>query len=203
VASQAPDLRECEIGITPFDCPRDNNLVSRGFRSRPVADAFGAPVLRDQGSDRPAGHGKTDQGVELLGASTLDRLLPPTLTWPGHSGQRRQDGCFGEFLPAQERSRSMPTYVSLVNWTEQGITNFRDTVRRGEDVRGLVEKSGGQLRLLLWTLGEYDVVSVIDFPADETATAVLLQIGAGGNVRTKTMKAFDAEQMSAIIQRTG
>ena len=97
----------------------------------------------------------------------------------------------------------MPTYVSLVNWTEQGIKNFRDTVRRGEDVRGLVEKSGGQLRLLLWTLGEYDVVSVIDFPDDETATAVLLQIGAGGNVRTKTMKAFEAEQMSAIIHRTG
>ena len=97
----------------------------------------------------------------------------------------------------------MPTYVSLVNWTEQGVKTFRDTVRRGEDVRGLVEKSGGQLRLLLWTLGEYDVVSVTDFPDDETATAVLLQIGALGNIRTKTMKAFDAEQMSAIIQRTG
>jgi uncharacterized protein with GYD domain len=44
---------------------------------------------------------------------------------------------------------------------------------------------------------------VADFPDDETATAVLLQTGAGGNVRTKTMKAFDAEQMRAIIQRTG
>jgi uncharacterized protein with GYD domain len=97
----------------------------------------------------------------------------------------------------------MPTYVSLVNWTEQGVKNFRDTVRRGEDVRGLVEKNGGQLRLLLWTLGEYDLVSVIDFPDDETATAVLLQVAAGGNVRTKTMKAFDAEQMGAIIQRAG
>jgi uncharacterized protein with GYD domain len=97
----------------------------------------------------------------------------------------------------------MPTYVSLVNWTEQGVKNFRDTVRRGEDVRGLVEKNGGQLRLLLWTLGEYDLVSVIDFPDDETATAVLLQVAAGGNVRTKTMKAFDAEQMGAIVQRTG
>ncbi|SRR6266508_672403 len=97
----------------------------------------------------------------------------------------------------------MPTYVSLVNWTEQGVKNFRDTVRRAEDVRGLIEKNGGQLRQLLWTLGEYDLVSVADFPDDETATAVLLEIGAGGNVRTKTMKAFDAEQMIAIIQRTG
>jgi uncharacterized protein with GYD domain len=97
----------------------------------------------------------------------------------------------------------MPTYVSLVNWTEQGIKNFRDTVRRAEDVRGLIEKNGGQLRQLLWTLGEYDLVSVAEFPDDETATAVLLQIGAGGNVRTTTMKAFDAEQMRAIIQRSG
>jgi uncharacterized protein with GYD domain len=97
----------------------------------------------------------------------------------------------------------MPTYVSLVNWTEQGIENFRDTIRRAEDYRGLAEKSGGQVRQLLWTLGEYDLVVVADFPDDETATAVLLQTAAGGNVRTKTMKAFDAEQMRAIIQRAG
>jgi uncharacterized protein with GYD domain len=97
----------------------------------------------------------------------------------------------------------MPTYVSLVNWTEQGIKNFRDTVRRAEDARGLIEQHGGQQRQMLWTLGEYDLVAVVDFPTDETATAVLLQIGAGGNVRTTTMKAFDAEQMSAIVQRTG
>ena len=97
----------------------------------------------------------------------------------------------------------MPLYVALVNWTDQGIKTFRDSVRRAEDYRGLVEKHGGQVRQLVWTLGEYDIVAVTDFPDDETATAVLLQIGAGGNVRTKTMKAFDAEQMSAIIQRTG
>jgi uncharacterized protein with GYD domain len=97
----------------------------------------------------------------------------------------------------------MPIYVSLVNWTEQGVKNFRDTVRRADDYRGLVEQSGGQVRQLLWTLGEYDLVVVTDFPDDETATTVLLQTVAGGNVRTTTMKAFDADQMSAIIQRTG
>jgi uncharacterized protein with GYD domain len=97
----------------------------------------------------------------------------------------------------------MPTYVALVNFTDQGIKNFRDTVRRAEDYRGLVEKNGGQVRQLLWTLGDYDVVVVADFPDDETATAVVLQTAAGGNIRTKTMKAFDAEQMTAIIQRTG
>ena len=97
----------------------------------------------------------------------------------------------------------MPTYVSLINWTDQGVRNFRDTVHRAQDFRGLVQDSGGQVRQILWTLGEYDVVGVVDFPDDETATATLLQLGALGNVRTKTMKAFDAEQMTAIIQRTG
>jgi uncharacterized protein with GYD domain len=97
----------------------------------------------------------------------------------------------------------MPTYVALVNFTDQGIKNFRDTVRRAEDYRGLVDKHGGQVRQLLWTLGQYDLVVVTDFPDDETATAVVLQTVAAGNIRTTTMKAFDAEQMSAIIQRTG
>ncbi len=93
----------------------------------------------------------------------------------------------------------MPIYVSLINWTDQGIKNFRDTVRRAEDFRGLVQRNGGQVRQILWTIGEYDLVGVVDFPDDETATATLLQLGALGNVRTKTMKAFDTEQMTAII----
>jgi uncharacterized protein with GYD domain len=97
----------------------------------------------------------------------------------------------------------MPTYVSLINWTDQGVRNFRDTVRRAQDFQGLVEGKGGQVRQILWTLGEYDVVGVVDFPDDETATATLLQLGALGNVRTRTMKAFDAAQMTAILQRTG
>ena len=97
----------------------------------------------------------------------------------------------------------MPLYVTLVNWTDQGIKTFRDSVRRAEDYRGLVEKHGGQVRQLVWTLGEYDIVAVTDFPDDETATAVALQTRALGHIRTTTMKAFDAEQMTAIIQRTG
>jgi len=97
----------------------------------------------------------------------------------------------------------MPLYVALVNFTDQGIKNYRDTVRRAEDYRGLVEQHGGQVRQLLWTLGQYDLVVVTELPDDETATAVVLQTVAAGNVRTTTLKAFDAEQMSAILQRTG
>jgi uncharacterized protein with GYD domain len=96
----------------------------------------------------------------------------------------------------------MPTYVSLVNWTDQGIRNYRDTMQRADSFRAMVEKAGGQIRNLLWTLGEYDIVAVMEAPDDETATALLLQVGSLGNVRTKTMRAFNAEQMTNIIGRT-
>jgi uncharacterized protein with GYD domain len=103
------------------------------------------------------------------------------------------------------RTGKEPVHASLrlPRQLDQGIKNYRDSVRRAEDYRGLVEKNGGQVRQLVWTLGEYDVVAVTEFPDDETATAVALQTGALGNIRTTTMKAFDAEQMNAIIQRTG
>lgn len=97
----------------------------------------------------------------------------------------------------------MTTYVSLINWTEQGITNFRDTTQRAEDFTKLVESSGGTVRELLWTVGEYDIVSIADFPDDETAVAALLQVGSAGNIRSNTLRAFNADQMRGIIRRAG
>ena len=72
----------------------------------------------------------------------------------------------------------MPTYVSLINWTEQGIKNFRDTAKRANDFTKLVEGAGGKVREVLWTIGEYDIVSVVDFPDDESAVAALLNQGS-------------------------
>jgi len=98
---------------------------------------------------------------------------------------------------------SMATYVSLINWTEQGIKNFRDTTQRAQDFSRLVESSGGKVRELLWTVGEYDIVCVAEFPDEEAGVAALLQVGSAGNIRSNTMQAFDAEQMASIIRRTG
>jgi uncharacterized protein with GYD domain len=66
---------------------------------------------------------------------------------------------------------SMPTYVSLIHWTDQGIKNYKDSPSRAADFTKLAESSGGRVRELLWTVGEYDLLSVVDFPDDETATA--------------------------------
>ena len=97
----------------------------------------------------------------------------------------------------------MPTYVSLIHWTEQGIKDYKDTTSRAADYSKLVESSGGRVRELLWTVGEYDIVAVAEFPDDESGTAALLQVGSLGNVRTSTMRAFNADEMSNIIRRAG
>jgi uncharacterized protein with GYD domain len=97
----------------------------------------------------------------------------------------------------------MTAYVSLINWTDQGIKNFRDTTQRAADFSRLVESSGGTVRELLWTVGEYDSVCVIDFPDDETGVATLLRLGSAGNIRSNTLRAFSAEEMAGIIARAG
>jgi uncharacterized protein with GYD domain len=51
-------------------------------------------------------------------------------------------------------------------------------------------------------VGEYDIVSVVDFPDDESLAATLLQVGALGNIHTKTMRAFNAREMTGVIERT-
>jgi uncharacterized protein with GYD domain len=96
----------------------------------------------------------------------------------------------------------MPTYVSLINWTEQGIKNFRESTKRAEDFTKLVEASGGRVRELLWTVGAYDIVSVVEFPDDESGVAALLRQGSAGNIRTNTMRAFSAGEMESIGARS-
>jgi uncharacterized protein with GYD domain len=97
----------------------------------------------------------------------------------------------------------MPRYVSLINWTQQGIQNYRDTVRRVEDARAASEQLGVRIVDVYWTLGGFDFVVVFEAPDDEALTAFLLQLGSLGNVRTQTLRAFNADEMSRIIERTG
>ena len=97
----------------------------------------------------------------------------------------------------------MPYYVLLVNWTDQGIRNVKGTVERTDDVAKLAEKHGGRLVQSYWTVGPYDLVAIGEAPDDESASAFALELSSVGNVRTTTMRAYDREQMSGIIQRLG
>lgn len=97
----------------------------------------------------------------------------------------------------------MPTYISLLNWTEKGAGSFKDTVDRAEAAKSLAEKFGGQLKDVYWTIGPYDVVAVSEAPDDESATAFALTLGSQGNIRTLTLRAFTADEMRGIIAKTG
>lgn len=97
----------------------------------------------------------------------------------------------------------MAKYVSLINWTDQGIRGFRDSVDRYRAAAGAAARFGGRFETIWWTIGPYDLVAVSEFPDDESATAFALVLGSQGNVRTTTMRAFAADEMEAIIARTG
>ncbi|HET6353353.1 GYD domain-containing protein [Streptomyces sp.] len=95
----------------------------------------------------------------------------------------------------------MPTFVSLLNWTDQGIRGYKDTSQRAEAFAAAAQKLGVKVLNLYWTVGPYDIVAVVEAPDDETATAVLLQVSGLGNVRTTTLRAFGQEEMGRIIAK--
>ena len=97
----------------------------------------------------------------------------------------------------------MPTYVSLLNFTDQGIRTVRDTVERVDRATELAEKHGARLVQTYWTVGPYDLVVVLEAQDDESLTAFLLETGSLGNVRTTTLRAYNREEMSGILQRLG
>ena len=97
----------------------------------------------------------------------------------------------------------MRSYVILSNWTDQGVKNSRDTLKRAKAFRALIESRRGKVREHLYTLGEYDILTVAEFPDDETAAAAVLTLASLGNVRAKTLRAFTDGEISAIIAQLG
>lgn len=97
----------------------------------------------------------------------------------------------------------MPTHISLINFTDQGIRTVRETLERAQRAAELAQKHGARLERLYWTVGPYDLVGILEAPDDESATAFALEAGSGGAVRTTTLRAFDREEMSRSIERLG
>lgn len=95
----------------------------------------------------------------------------------------------------------MPVYISLVKFTDQGVRNAKDTVQRAAAFRNDVERRGGRLLSIYWTQGQYDIVTTIQAPDEQTAMAALLAAASLGNVRTETLHAFDESEMQSILQK--
>jgi len=95
----------------------------------------------------------------------------------------------------------MPTYLVIGNFTDQGVRNVKDTLKRLETVRGVAKKLGITVKDAYWTLGQYDIALVAEAPDEAAMTAFGLSVGAQGNVRTQTLRAFTAEEMGKLLGR--
>jgi uncharacterized protein with GYD domain len=94
----------------------------------------------------------------------------------------------------------MSTYVGLIKLTEQGTRNVKETTKRANSFREMAERTGVKVREVLWTMGRYDLVLVIDAPNDETMSRLALGLGMLGNAKTETLKAFSSQEMDQILK---
>jgi uncharacterized protein with GYD domain len=97
----------------------------------------------------------------------------------------------------------MATFIALGNFTDQGIRNVKDTVKRADAVKEAAQKAGVTMKDIMWTLGAHDMVVTFEAPDDAAMTAFALAVGAAGNVRTQTLRAFNRSEMSAILAKLG
>ena len=97
----------------------------------------------------------------------------------------------------------MATYICLINFTNRGIRNVKDTTKRAAKVKELAKTFGVTAKEFFWTLGNYDLVGIFEAPDDASMTAVGLSIGTAGNVRTQTLRAFSQDDMDGILARLG
>ena len=95
----------------------------------------------------------------------------------------------------------MPTYITLMKWTEKGISAIKGSPARLDAGKEGFKKAGMEIKETFLTMGRYDLVCVIEAPDDETAASVLLAADLLGNIRTQTMRAFTTSEMDKILAK--
>lgn len=104
-------------------------------------------------------------------------------------------------MTSEVRNFNQRQYVIVWDFTDQGIRNVKNSIKRAEKFKGAVEAAGGKLISEYYTLGKYDIVTIVEAPNDEVIMAVLLATGRLGNVRSETLKAFPMCEAANIIER--
>lgn len=93
----------------------------------------------------------------------------------------------------------MPTYVTLMRFTDQGIRNIKEGPARLEAAKKLFQSAGAEIKSYYLALGNYDAIAVIEGPNDDVAARLALAIGAQGNVRTDTMRVFTEPEYRKLV----
>jgi len=95
----------------------------------------------------------------------------------------------------------MANFILLAKFTEQGITNAKQTVERAESSMQMAGKLGVKIKDIYWTLGSRDVIAICEAPDDESATAFSLSLASLGNVSTETLRAFSLDEMKQVLAK--
>ena len=95
----------------------------------------------------------------------------------------------------------MPLFIGLYKLTDQGVKNIKDAPGRVEDALKGAEAIGGKVLGIYSVMGEYDYVSIGEFPSDEVAMTFNMALGSRGNVRTTTLKAFSKEEFAEMVKK--
>jgi len=94
----------------------------------------------------------------------------------------------------------MATYISLIQYTQKGLEKIKDSPSRLDHARKGYEVAGGKIKDFFLVMGEYDIVIVAELPNDEAVAKLALSLGAAGNIRTRTMRAFTEPEFRKIVQ---
>lgn len=97
----------------------------------------------------------------------------------------------------------MTTYIMLIDWTEQGVRDVKASPKRLDAAKKLLGELGGSMKAFYMTMGDHDMVAIAEAPDDAAAARFALTLAQGGNVRTRTMKAFSELAYRDIIASMG
>jgi uncharacterized protein with GYD domain len=93
----------------------------------------------------------------------------------------------------------VPTYISLLRYTQQGIGGIKQGPTRLEAAKQAYKKAGGELKAFYLTIGQYDAVAIAELPDDTALARMALALGGMGNVRTETLRAFNEAEFRNIV----
>ena len=93
----------------------------------------------------------------------------------------------------------MGTFIALLDYTDEGIRKIEDSPHRADQFTQMAEKAGARIVAQYWTIGSHDGALVLEAPSDEVAASILLALGADGNVRTTTLRAFEWAEAQGLL----
>jgi uncharacterized protein with GYD domain len=92
----------------------------------------------------------------------------------------------------------MPTYISLMRWTQQGIAKVKDSPSRLDEGRKAFKNLGVDIKDVHMTMGHYDLIMLLEGPDDDAVARALLSLGAQGNIQTETLRAWSEDEYRKI-----